>query len=149
MNSRRRQGFTLVELMVVVAIAGVLAAMGLPAYQGYVGRAQVSEAVDLLWSAKVPFAEHYQTTGSWPSSTQEVMGTTSGKYTASVAILGTPGDPPGGEITLVAQMLSFGIAPGVRDGTVLLATADGGATWSCRAGGPRPLPDEYLPGACR
>ena len=97
----------------------------------------------------MPFAEHYQTVGSWPEATQEVMGTTSGKYTASVAIYGTPNDPPSGELTLVAQMLSFGIAPGIRGGTVLLATADGGATWTCRSGGAHPLAAEYLPGACR
>lgn len=133
----------------MVGIAGVLAAIGLPAYQGYVARAQASEAIDLLWSAKVPFSEHYQTSGIWPASTEQVMGTTSGKYTAAVAIYGAPSDPPTGEITLVAQMLSFGIAPGIRGGTVLLSTADGGAHWSCRSGGVHPLAAEYLPGACR
>jgi type IV pilus assembly protein PilA len=149
MDFRQERGFTIVELMIVVAIIGVLAAMGLPAYQGYLARAQVSEAIDLLWSAKVPFSEHYQTMGAWPSSTVEVMGTTSGKYTAAVAIYGTPNDPPGGEITLVAQMLSFGISSAIRNGSVLLSTGDGGGTWRCRAGGPHPLAVEYLPGACR
>jgi len=149
MDFRREHGFTLVELMVVVAIAGVLAAISLPVFQGYVARAEVSEAIDLLWSAKVPFSEHYQTSGAWPAAATEVMGTTSGKYTASVDIYGAPSDPPNGEVTLMAQMQSFGIAPGVRGGTVLLTTADGGATWNCRPGGPHPLAAEYLPGACR
>ena len=149
MDSRLQHGFTLVELMVVVAVVGVLAALGLPAYQGYVARAQVSEAIDLLWSAKVPFAEHYQTSGAWPADTAEVMGTTSGRYTAAVAIYDTPDDTSSGEITLVAQMMSFGIAPAVRNGTVLLATADGGANWTCRSGGAHPLSAEFLPGACR
>jgi len=142
----RSRGFTLVELMVTVAIVAILCSIALPSYSGYAARAQVSEAVDLLWAAKSPFTEHYGSYGTWPASAEQVLGTTSGRYTASIAILGTPGDQ---NIEIMATMVSFGIATEVRSGTLVLSTADGGGSWKCAPGGPKPIPAADLPGACR
>ncbi|HZQ71587.1 MAG TPA: pilin [Burkholderiales bacterium] len=146
---RNRAGFTLVELMVVVAIAGMLASVALPAYVGYTARAQVSEAADLLWAAKAPLAEYYTSSGRWPDALEDVARTTSGRYTASLTYYGTPEDASPGTLTVMATLQSFGIAPELRGGTLLLGTADGGASWSCHPGGTKPLERAVLPGACR
>ena len=135
--------------MVVTAILGVLAAVAIPAYSNYVQRAQVTEATDLLWGAKTPMAEYFANTAYWPLQPGDVMGTTSGKYTASISYQGAPDNTPPGVMALMATMNSFGLAPELRGATFVLATIDGGATWSCHSGGPKPIRDLYLPAACK
>src|SRR4029079_2445542 len=147
MQIGQTRGFTLLELMIVVAIIGVLAMIAIPAYVGYVARAQASEATDLLWGAKAPLAEDYTTNGSWPETPAQVMTTTSGRYTASVTYYGTPDNA--GQVALMATMASFGIATEIRSATILLSTPDGGSAWICSSGGTRPMSLTSLPGACR
>ena len=60
---KKQQGFTLIELMIAVAIIGILAAVAIPQYQGYTARAQVSEAVTLLGGLKTPVIDHYTMNG--------------------------------------------------------------------------------------
>src|ERR1700740_3303705 len=80
------RGFTLIELTIVVAIIGILAAIAIPAYQDYIARAQVSEAVELLAGAKTPSAEFYADKGRWPAAASSVMGDISGRYTSIVTL---------------------------------------------------------------
>ena len=144
-----QKGFTLIELMIVVAIIGILAAVAIPAYQDYIARAQVSEAVNLLASGKTGMAEYFADKATWPTNASEVMGSTTGKYTGTIAILSSA-TTGGGLMTLQATMKATAINAAITTGTVLLATSDGGRIWTCTsAGSTTPLAAKFMPSACR
>jgi type IV pilus assembly protein PilA len=75
-----QKGFTLIELMIVIAIIGILAAIAIPAYQDYTIKAQVSEGPSLAAGLKTAIAEYYATNGSWPTSATNGLPQPTGKY---------------------------------------------------------------------
>ncbi|HFB6481656.1 TPA: pilin, partial [Neisseria gonorrhoeae] len=85
-----QKGFTLIELMIVIAIVGILAAVALPAYQDYTARAQVSEAILLAEGQKSAVTEYYLNHGIWPKDNDEAgvasSGEIKGKYVESVTV---------------------------------------------------------------
>ncbi|MCL4974540.1 pilin [Neisseria meningitidis] len=85
-----QKGFTLIELMIVIAIVGILAAVALPAYQDYTARAQVSEAILLAEGQKSAVTEYYLNHGIWPANNNSAGVATStdikGKYVQSVEV---------------------------------------------------------------
>ena len=141
---RVQQGFTLIELMIVVAIIGILAAVALPAYQDYITRAQVAEAAELAAGFKTPFAEFRADKGHWPSnigaqgSDQSIEGTLVGKY-STVSLTGGAGVATA--VTLTATM-DTGSAKG---GTLTLTSSDGGA-WDCTGGS---IKTKWRPSGCK
>ena len=136
-----QRGFTLIELMIVVAIIGILAAVAIPAYQDYIARAQMSEAVTLLGGAKTPIAEYIADKGTLPALT-DVVSTTSGKYTSAIAVTGNATT-----ITLTATM-GTGVNSNIQGGTVQMISTDGAKSWACTAGSGG-ISAKYLPSACR
>jgi type IV pilus assembly protein PilA len=145
-----QQGFTLIELMIVVAIIGILAAVALPAYQDYTVRAKISEAVLAASSGRTAVAEAYSNFGEM-KAVQESMGVQdlSSKYVAS--ILWTSNDPNIGEITVTTG--SVDLPTDAQAKTLQLVgvgiPATGQVQWTCGPGGTAPIDPKYLPGSCR
>ena len=137
------KGFTLIELMITVAIVGILAAVALPAYQDYTIRAQASEGMILAEGAKSSVAEFYANKGAYPtknSDTGYAGGT--GKYVDNVAIgadgiiVATFGKDANSKLTTPAKTIT------------LTPTADGttdNLVWACTS----TAPQKYLPTACK
>jgi type IV pilus assembly protein PilA len=146
---KTQKGFTLIELMIVVAIIGILAAIAIPAYQDYIARSQVSEAVQLLGGGKTPMAEYYADKAVWPTAASSVMGNTGGKYVASVGIFSGAASSVS-TLTLRATMKGAGsVSKLIAGSTMVLTTTDGGKTWACGSGGGNNMSQKYLPGACK
>jgi type IV pilus assembly protein PilA len=140
-----QQGFTLIELMIVVAIIGILAAIAIPAYQDYTIRAQVSEGLNLAAGAKAAVTEFYQDRGVFPTDNVEaglsVPTDIEGNYVTSVAAAGA-----------VITVTYGGAAPAhatIAGQTITLTATDnnGSVSWLCQSGGV--IQDKHLPAACR
>jgi len=138
-----QKGFTLIELMIVVAIIGILAAVAIPAYQDYIARAQVSEAVSLTAGGKTPLAEFFADKGVWPSTASDVMGNTAGKYVSAITISGNGGTTS--PVSLEARIKGAGVNSAITGATLVLTSADG-KVWGCSEGTVGP---KYRPAACR
>jgi type IV pilus assembly protein PilA len=144
---RVQQGFTLIELMIVVAIIGILAAIALPAYQDYMIRAKVTEAVLAASSGRTAVAETFSQKGTMALS-QASMGvqTQSSKYVASVAYASTSSLV--GEIT-VTTTTNTGLGGAVGTTMILRGTgtvSTGTIDWTCGRG---TMPAKYLPSSCK
>jgi len=137
---KKQQGFTLIELMIVIAIIGILAAVAIPAYTDYLKRAKVAEAVNLLMGLKAPAEEYWAVETTAPLLAKDHLGevTTKGKYTATIV------DRTGGHFGFKATMQdgSLGVEP-----ALVYKDEAGTDTWFC--GNDAATGDQFLPASCR
>jgi type IV pilus assembly protein PilA len=143
MPTHMQKGFTLIELMIVVAIIGILAAVAVPAYQDYIARSQVSEAVSLTTGSKTPIAEYYNEKGHWPAAATDIISNTSGKYVSAITLAGAVTTV--GTISIEARMKGASINTAITGGTLIIVTADA-KQFSCTSGN---LATRFRPSACR
>jgi len=145
---RKQQGFTLIELMIVVAIIGILAAIAIPAYQDYTVRSKVTEGLNAVAAAKTSIADTWNANGSFPN-TNAAAGLAANTDYASKYLLGmniTAGDGTFTEVTIYLNGSALGIA---ADDTIVFNgfnTASGAVQWTCTGGS---LLDKYRPANCR
>ncbi len=148
MKRSMQKGFTLIELMIVVAIIGILAAVALPAYQDYTVRAKVSEVVLAASSAKTAVAESAQVNSTMPATASLTVDSQSSKWVSGVAYSSAGGST--GVITVTTSTADTKIS-----GKTLIMTGNlqpnGQVTWVCSApavasGGIDP---KYLPASCK
>ena len=145
-KTHTQKGFTLIELMIVVTIVGILAAVAVPMYLDYAVRAQISDGITLAKGAKNAVTEFFQDRGVMPAGNAgaglSAAGEIQGNYTSSVLV--GNGD---GVITI-----TYGNdANAVINGETVTLTADtsqaGSVQWICDSGGV--IQDKHLPAACR
>lgn len=153
-----QKGFTLIELMIVVAIIGILAAVALPAYQDYTVRAKMSEVILAMSACRTTITEVYQTGGTPPLQNEwgcGEFGSIQPIVTKFVAKLETD---PNGVITATIQGVSTAVDTKIVELTPLAASGTAATTaknmgaglwgWVCGSGGTN-LDKKYLPGSCR
>ncbi|MBB1334149.1 pilin [Pseudoalteromonas sp. SR41-6] len=127
MTQQSQKGFTLIELMIVVAIIGILAAVALPAYQDYTARAQASEAVSLTAGIKTGVAEFYQSEGGYPTAdTTPALNTYTASGTYSSVALKANG-------VIEATMKGTGVSADLQSAifTFTPSVTGGSFKWSC------------------
>ena len=152
---KKQQGFTLIELMIVIAIVGILAAIALPAYQDYTVRAKVSEALARLAEGKTSVAEYYSANGYFPSSaaTAGINTFPNTDIVSSIKYIGADS----GTVSTLGAILQAGIIPtstSTNYSFVLSGVTQSGRTlrWVCKpdaVGSATELESKYLPANCR
>jgi type IV pilus assembly protein PilA len=163
-----QKGFTLIELMIVVAIIGILAAIAIPAYQDYTIRAQVTEGLNLAGAVKTAIAEQYANSGVWPANLAALGITTnpSGKYVSTITV--TAGTiqifySNAAPFQANANINGFELDMRPTISGVAAATSNGDVVWTCgkkgivgvdptsgaAAGDNTTVVPKYLPSNCR
>ncbi len=147
-HKQRNHGFTLIELMIAVAVISILASIAVPTYRDYTVRAKISEALNLAASAKVSITEYYISEGKFPATLDEAgIPSFSTDYVAAIEYAG---NAAGGKITMT---LAAGIGGDAGGKKVVVETVpdSGGALlkWSCAAADNDGVAGRYLPANCR
>ena len=143
---RLNSGFTLIELMIVVAIIGILAAVAIPQYQNYVARTQVAEGLVLASGAKTAVAEYFNTNGTFPADNTEAglsdAGTITGKYVESVTV-----SVADGKALITALFSSTDAHSKLQGKSVVLTAVDHGGSIGFACSGTDI--ESYLPSSCK
>ena len=161
MKRSLQKGFTLIELMIVVAIIGILAAVALPAYQDYTVRAKVTEGLSLAGAAKVAVAENaangapYASGWASPAATKNVASVDVDTATGAITITYDASISSGGNLILSPSSGGSAFSGGTTSATTI--PTGGSITWACKAAGTTStlpgatgtLLGKYAPASCR
>ena len=145
-----QKGFTLIELMIVVAIIGILAAVALPAYQDYTIRAKVTELINAAGVCKTSVAEYYQTKGAMPPDVTQAGCSDTGTANSTPPNVSAAGIVVSASGTLAGQLAPGGIVFGYK--AVTAGVGQPITAWLCDKAGSGSLTDitpKYLPASCR
>ena len=137
-KQENQSGFTMIELMIVIAIIGILAAIAIPAYQDYMARAKVSEAIVLADGAKSGVAAYRQIAGNWPTGNTSAGLASAASYTGKYVKT----------LTVATNTITVATTiKGITNGNIVLTGSFSGSTikWTCTS----TLQAKYLPASCR
>jgi len=142
-----QKGFTLIELMIVIAIIAILAAIALPAYQDYLIRSQVSEAAVLLDGTKTSTTEYFQNLGVFPPNNLSAGLATStsinGTYVTSVNTVS------GITTATMGNKANTAVSAKALDLSAITSAGAGSVQYKCKPNSTAPIADRYLPTSCR
>jgi type IV pilus assembly protein PilA len=141
-----QKGFTLIELMIVIAIIGILAAIALPAYQDYTVRSKISEGLNMVGAAKLAVAETYDSTGSFKANNTSyglpLATSIKGNYVSTITATQST-------ITITYKPTGIGGTPTANGGSLIMvaSTTAGSVEWSCTRA--TAIVAKYRPANCR
>lgn len=143
--NRVQQGFTLIELMIVIAIVGILAAVALPAYQDYTVRAKMSEAIAKSAEVKTSIAEYFSANAALPANL-----TAAGTTVLATNIIST-GSYSAGLLTMRVNTVVGGSVTASANSFVLSlqSSTNGVLQWKCKTASANAIASKYLPASCR
>jgi type IV pilus assembly protein PilA len=151
-----QKGFTLIELMIVIAIIGILAAIAIPAYQNYTIRSQVTEGLSLADGFKTSISEYYDQNGTWPATAATINQLqVTGKYVSGITLGAANGQIiitySGAQANANIKTKTLSLSPGLDANNDIVWTCGTAATPPGVVGTPGPqttVLNQYLPSSC-